>query len=850
GVAAASELPPASHLVEVLVARDRRGTARALGLGDASLRVGEVAVLTESPPPALGGAEESAARDLALRAAAAAGWVGVVAVRLAFDPGARKMALVGLDALAQSAPAVEAAVGIDVVRLALRLAAGAPIEAEAPAARRHAVAARIVAHDPDSGVTSAPGRMELIRLPSDPDVRADAAVEEGDEVPGGAGGVIARLVAHGESRADAWARLEQALAGTDALLGGSPSSRAWLLALCARPEVRSGEAGVGLVDRIAGSGEPLVARRPEAALLVAAIEAYDSELDLERSRFLAEARRGRPKVGPSSGRTVELRYRGQRHRLEVRQVGPETYRVAPAGGAAAEVRLERLGRLEARLAWQGRRLRVLSTADGLKLLVEVDGMPHVIVREPAGLVPSPMPAVVVAIPVEPGQQVAAGDPVARVESMKVEIEVKAPMAGVVREVLVAVNGQVDAGAPLLRLDPVSDERPVATPPPLALAARPAEPSSPRDRAAGALEEALRLVLGFDVAEAEAKRLGKGWAESFAGVPTEDPEILRAEDRVLGAFADLRSLFSRVRPADAEPGPPPLEELWRYLHEPEAGGEGLTPSFLAMLRRALAHYGLSLDEPGSALELALLRMQKSHERVDSQLAPAQGILERRLAGAAPTGFSEASRAMLERLVTVGQERFPAVADLAREVRYRLFDQPALEKVRAETYAQAESDLARLAGAQGEEREALIERLVEVPQPLATLLIQRMASAAPALRARLVETLLRRYYRVRPLERPAAQDGDGLSSAGAEYARGDKRTRVLACHATLAEAGRAAQKLARLAADAPAARGAARKRRIRRRSNSRKPIARLSSSSARQAAPRRKTSRAVVVWMASK
>jgi acetyl/propionyl-CoA carboxylase alpha subunit/acetyl-CoA carboxylase carboxyltransferase component len=804
GVAAASELPPASHLVEVLVARDRRGTSRALGLGDASLRVGEVAVLTESPPPVLGIGEEAAARDLALRAAAAAGWVGVVAVRLAYDPGARKLALAGLDALAQSAPAVEAAVGTDVVRLALRLAVGAPLEAEAPAARRHAVAARIVAHDPDSGVTSAPGRVELLRLPSDPDVRADAAVEEGDEVPGGAGGVIARIVAHGESRADAWARLEQALAGTDAVLRGSPSSRAWLLALCARPEVRSGEAGVGLVERISASGEPLVAHRPEAALVVAAIEAYEAELDLERGRFLAEARRGRPKVGPSSGRAVELRYRGQRHRLEVRQIGPESYRVAPAGGAAAEVRLERLGRLEARLAWQGRRLRVLSTGEGLKLLVEVDGMPHVVVREPAGLVPSPMPAVVVAIPVEPGQQVAEGEPVARVESMKVEIEVRAPMAGVVREVLVPVNGQVDAGAPLLRLDPIGEARPAATPQPLALAAKAPEPSAPRDRAAAALEEALRLVLGFDVAEAEAKRLGKGWAETFAGVTEEDPEILRAEDRVLAAFADLRSLFSRVRPADAEPGPPPLEELWRYLHEPDSGGEGLTPSFLAMLRRALAHYGLSLDEPGRALELALLRMQKSHERVDSQLAPVQGILERRLAGtAAPTGFSEGSRALLERLVALGEERVPALADLAREVRYRLFDQPALEKARAETYAQAESDLARLATAQGEEREALIERLVEVPQPLATLLIQRMSGAAPALRARLVETLLRRYYRARPLERPAAQDGDGLSCAGAEYQRGDKRTRVLACHATLAEAGRAAQKVARLAPDVPAA-----------------------------------------------
>jgi len=241
--------------------------------------------------------------------------------------------------------------------------------------------------------------------------------------------VLATLVAHGDDRAAALGRLEQALADADVLLRRAPTSKAWLLALCGRPEVRAGEAGAGLAQRLVGAGGAAApAARDEAALLATALDAYEAEQDLERARFLSEARRGRPRVGPSSGRDVALRLGGRRHRLEVRQTGPDAYRVAFSGGAPVDVKVQRLGRHERRLAFSGERARILSVADGGHHLVEVDGVPHRVDVEPAGIVASPMPAVVVSIPVTPGQEVAKGEPVARVESMKVEIPVLAARA--------------------------------------------------------------------------------------------------------------------------------------------------------------------------------------------------------------------------------------------------------------------------------------------------------------------------------------------------------------------------------------------------------------------------------------
>ncbi len=795
----------ATRVVEVVVACDRAGTAHALGTGDASLSVGEEAIVVESPAPGLAEVEE-VLRGLAERALLMTGWTGVGVVRFAVTRGSRRLALLEVDAFARSAPALEEAVGVDLVRLALRIAAGGALERRAPARRRHALAARIQARDPE-GDAARSGRVELMRLPSGPGIRARPTLAEGDEATAGA--VLATVIAVADERDEAAARLEQALSESDVLVRGSATSRAWLRGLLARPEVRSGEVGRGFLAALARRDEELVQLNPDVALIAAAIESYDAELEIERARFIAEARRGRPRVGPSSGRSVELRWHGRRHRLEVRQTGPDAYRVAPAGGAAVDVRVDRLGPAERRLGCLGRRWRILCAVEGLRYLVEVDGVPHTIRREPAGIVVSPMPAVVVAIPVAPGQQVAAGDPVARIESMKVEMVVTAPAAGTVREVLTVANAQVDAGAPLVRIDPPGDEMAPYAPAPLEVRAEPApEPASPRIRYLAALDELRGLVLGFDVSLADSRRLASRWRQA-AAVRPDDADVLRAEEQVVQAFADVQSLYARGRPVEeSAEGRPPLEELWRYLHEPEKRGEGLSPWFVATLRRALSHFGLSLEEPGRALEIALLRMQKAYERADEQLPPVLAILERRLAGEGlPPGGGAGSRALLDVLAELGQERFPPLADLARELRYRRFDQPGLEEVRRATYVRAEADLARLADAQGAEREEIIERLVECPHPLATLLLSRIAASAPALRPRLVETLLRRYYRARPLAPVVAREAAGVACAFADYAHGGEQFRAAACFAPASDAQQAARHLAKLAAQAPEGRAVA-------------------------------------------
>ena len=160
------------------------------------------------------------------------------------------------------------------------------------------------------------------------------------------------------------------------------------------------------------------------------------------------------------------------------------------------------------------------------------------------------------------------------------------------------------------------------------------------------------------------------------------------------------------------------------------GEGLAPEFADSLRRVLAHYGVRTLDRTPELEESLLWIYKSHQRVDQQIAPVLRLLERRLervvTGAPQAG--EAFRGLLDRIVSVTRGLSSAISDLAREVRYRYFDQPLFEEARNRVYAQAEDHLACLAAdPNAPDRQLRVRELVECPQPLVSMFSARFSNA---------------------------------------------------------------------------------------------------------------------------
>ncbi len=796
-------IAPARH-IEVQIIADTHGTAWAVGVRDCSCQQRNQKVIEESASPALSAEQEGHLMDAARRFAIRAGYQNAGTVEFLYEPSSQRFSFIGVNTRLQvEHPVTEAVTGLDLVKLQLDVAAGGRLEGDPPPRIGHAIEARLNAEDPALGFAPAPGRLAVLRYPTGPGIRVDTGVSEGDMIAPEFDSVIGKLIAWGSTRDEALARLRRAVSDTVAVVDGGTTNQGFLLALLDHPEVIAGEVDTSWLDRLYLSGEAVPVRHGDIALLQAAIELAERDTGVDRARFYAFARRGRPEASTDLSRSYDLRHHGQSYRCAVAQIGPERYRVE-VEGHVSEVALRRLGEHERRFKLRGRAFRTLTSRQGEDLLVEVDGVPHRIARGDAGTVRNLSPAVVISIPVAVGDIVEAGDVVAVVEAMKMESSLTAPFAGRVTEVFVGANTQVVAQAPLIALEPLDDEAPpVVTGERLSFAA-PAPAADARERWRDNLQRMQWLLLGYDIDRTDAQQtIADLQASSGDGIEA-DPELVASEDRLLGLFADLRAV-SRARPRDEPKGEPgmlqrqsPQELFHAWLRSLDADSEGLPARFVSHLQRALAHYGVLSLERTAALEEAGYRLFLSGRRTDTARAAILAILDRRLEEVDTAVRRDDNRSdvldglefrdALDRLVLALEGGDPVVADLAREVRFRYFDEPVMTAARERVYARMADEITGLTSdCVPAERERAITAIVDCPRPLATRLTAAMAEASAQNRPLLLEAMARRYYRVRSLHSFEPIELDGHDAVMARYTFEGARRHLIAVFAELTDVG---------------------------------------------------------------
>ena len=802
-----------AHHVEVQVIADNHGAIWAAGVRDCSIQRRNQKVIEESSSPALSAEQERELRAAAVDLTRSVGYRNAGTVEFLYQPEEQAFAFLEVNTRLQvEHPVTEMTTGLDLVKLQLHVGRGGHLEGEPPAASGHAIEARLNAEDPERGFAPAPGTVELLMLPSGPGVRVDTGVAEGDVIPPEYDSMVAKVVGWGRDRAEARARLRRALSETTVVVRGGTTNKAFLLDLLDRPEMTAGTADTGWLDRLVASDGHIPTRHADVALLAAAVDIYDSQEELERRGFYAAATRGRPQASHEIGRTVDLLHRGQTYRLAVAQTGPRRYKIE-ADGATVDVQVERLRRFTRRLAIGEAAFTVNSVTDGPDHLVEVEGVAHRVSRDEGGVVRAPAPALVVAVTVAPGDEVEAGSPVAVLEAMKMEMTVVATHAGRVREVLVAGSTHVEAGAPLLSVEPSIVEGEAAPDAPRIGFGAPAAAAYPdaRRRAREHLDALRSLIMGFDVRVGEARRLVGEFQRARNELPADDPELLHGELEILTIFADLAEL-SRNWPAaeredlDEEEGErvrSPREYFRTYLHSLDVEREGLPDTFVARLARALAHYGVHELERRPELEEAVYRIFLAHQRAPSQVPAVMALLDRRLehAGALPDALRDEFHETLDRLIVAAQLRYPVVGELARSVRFRVFDQPVIEEARERVLAAARQQLGYLAAhPDAPDRAERIEALVASPEPLTRLLAERIGDREGD--GPLLELLTRRYYKIRPLEDMRSSCLDGRQVVSAQYSLDGQRVQLITTLAEASELPAAARAVAALASDGAA------------------------------------------------
>ena len=220
--------------VEIQLLADRHGAVAALGERECSVQRRHQKVLEEAPSPALDPALRARMSEAAVTFARAIGYESAGTAEFVLDGG--EFFFLELNARIQvEHPVTELVTGVDLVREQLGVAGGKPLQVTGCYLQGHAVEVRLYAEDPRTFLPQA-GRLERLRLPTG--VRVDAGVEEGDEVGTRYDPMIAKLIAHGDTRDEALALLRDALAATEVV--GVTTNLPFLRWLVAHPELRAG----------------------------------------------------------------------------------------------------------------------------------------------------------------------------------------------------------------------------------------------------------------------------------------------------------------------------------------------------------------------------------------------------------------------------------------------------------------------------------------------------------------------------------------------------------------------------------------------------------------------------------
>ncbi|MGQ9908053.1 MAG: ATP-binding protein [Candidatus Flexifilum sp.] len=449
--------------VEVQIMGDRHGGVIALGERECSIQRRHQKIIEESPSTALDD-------DLRARMCAAAvsigqqiGYISAGTVEFILDQQRNFYFLEMNTRLQVEHPVTEMRSGFDLVEWQIRIAEGAtlfelsggfpdPLEL----LTGHAIEVRLYAEDPANGFLPSIGTILAFDLPdADPELlRVDSGIQTGDAITIHYDPMIAKIIAWGETRAAAAARLDHAL-GRLTLLGLRHNA-AYLRRVLMHPDYLAGNIDTGFIahhpELLADPVEP-----PAHGWIAAALAWREQ--------------RGAAVDGLPAANWRSNPYRPERHTLRAGDMKGQVALTDRGGGRwtvelngtqhAVQAAHNGAGRWQ--IGVDGHRMPVVTAVDGNAIWVGVSGHSYRLEyvdplpagrasRESVGSLRSPMPGQVIRVNVSDGQAVKQGDVLLIIEAMKMEHRIRAPYDGIVTHLRYGVGQSVQAGVILLDLE--------------------------------------------------------------------------------------------------------------------------------------------------------------------------------------------------------------------------------------------------------------------------------------------------------------------------------------------------------------------------------------------------------------
>ena len=464
--------------IEIQVFGDSQGNCVYLFERDCSVQRRHQKVLEEAPAPGMPEALRAQMGAAAVAAARAVSYVGAGTVEFIVEqtsydqPEAMKFYFMEMNTRLQvEHPVTEAITGLDLVEWQLRVASGEPLPLRQDQLHitGHAIEARICAETPDKQFLPATGTLGVYTLPAhssferaDQGVRVDSGVRQGDTISPFYDSMVAKLIVHGRTRAEALARLDAALAKTHVV--GLNTNVQFLRHVVGSASFAQARLDTALIARETTT----LFNQEKVGLLWAAAALVADTLRQEQAARNTNAAWKDPWTAgdawqshAASTRAFALEFAGRPHVALLRAERNGALQLDVDGNSAAlAFSVQADGGLDITLGAERERLQVyrqgelahVFMARGATAVVVVDTLAHAAVAQAdTGRLTAPMPGKLLSFAVKAGDPVRRGQPLAVMDAMKMEHTISAPADGTVEELLYAPGDQVVEGAELLRM---------------------------------------------------------------------------------------------------------------------------------------------------------------------------------------------------------------------------------------------------------------------------------------------------------------------------------------------------------------------------------------------------------------
>lgn len=452
--------------IELQVFADTLGNVVHVFERDCSIQRRHQKVIEEAPAPHMTPELRQAMGQAAVNAAKAIAYVGAGTVEFLLDQSGEFFFMEMNTRLQVEHPVSEMISGQDLVEWQLRVANGEPLPLTQDQLKinGHAFEARVYAETPERDFLPATGTLNYLHAPAENDyVRIDTGVRQGDEVSMYYDPMIAKLIVWGSDRNQALQRLQAALG--DYYISGVKTNLAFLNTLTRLPDFAAAKLDTGFIEQHLAALFPKASTPPDEVFAAACLAELVTRQEQAKRAQSQCADRYSPwsvadawRMNQESSDSFEFQlgdalyqvqgiYRADGYYLQTSQsehlltgerltgnewlvtLGQKTFRAKVLANST--------------VLWEGK-------AWELRLHDPVHEVDESGVQ--GGNLTAPMPGAVVAVQVEVGAKVKAGDALMIVVAMKMEHTITAPHAGEVKEIYFQIGDQVKDGDVLLSLE--------------------------------------------------------------------------------------------------------------------------------------------------------------------------------------------------------------------------------------------------------------------------------------------------------------------------------------------------------------------------------------------------------------